>query len=330
MPDDAIPIEQPKKDDQATRSLRERCRNLLSGIQNRFHFFVSLPVITVIGSLLASHFQYLSAYQDKVAAEAKQQVSAAETTYTDVSIMFSKAITLQQYLFFDFRDSVKANTFSDGHALNTTDARAVFKQYDELRISLRQNIDLLARRVERDLDWRSDPERDPANVSLVDDPVTRIKLGAYNFECESEDGPMPDFHPGESNVALPPPPEMLAYNPKAKPLRLDWYSAKHHVLTLYYCFEVAHRRIVAARQWAANGTVDSAAANAFAHSMDNIQVSFNREAERLNAFMTLAARRIEIIQVKFRPRPWVCHAPLIRELVDVYSKTNYCLPIRTK
>jgi hypothetical protein len=330
MPDDAVAMVPPKTDEQSRRSLRERCRNLLSGLQNRFHFFVSLPVITVIGSLLASHFQYLSAYQDKVDAEAKQQVSAAETTYTDVSIMFSKAITLQQYLFFDFRDSVKANTFSDGHALNSTDARAIFKQYDELRISLRQNIDLLARRVERDLDWRSDPERDPANVSLVDDPVTRIKLGAYNFECESQDGPMPDFHPGESNVALPPPPEMLAYNPKAKPLRLDWYSAKHHVLTLYYCFEVAHRRIVAARQWAANGTVDSAAADAFGHSMDSIQISFNREAERLNAFLTLASRRIEIIQVKFRPRPWVCHAPLIRELVDVYSKTNYCLPIRVR
>src|SRR5579864_3159530 len=106
MPDDAMATAPPKKDDQARPSLRDRCRNLLSGLKNRFHLFVSLPVVTVIGSLLASHFQYLSAYQDKVDAEAKQQVNAAETTYTDVSTMFSKAITLQQYLFFDFRDSV--------------------------------------------------------------------------------------------------------------------------------------------------------------------------------------------------------------------------------
>ncbi len=331
MPDDAMATAPPKKDDQARPSLRDRCRNLLNGIENRFHLFVSLPIVTVIGSLLASHFQYLSAYQDKVDAEAKQQVSAAETTYTDVATMFAKAITLQQYLFFDFRDSVKAHSFSDDHALNTTDARALFKQYDDLRIGLRENIDLLARRVERDLDWRSDLERDPAKVTLTGgDPVTRINLGAYDFECEKEDGPMPNFHPGESKVELPPPPEMLAYNPKAKPLSLDWHSAKHEVLTLYYCFEVAHRRIVAARQWAANGTVDSAASEAFARNMDTIQISFNREAERLNAFLTLAARRIEIIQVKFRPRAWVCHVPLIREFVDVYSKTNYCLPIRTR
>ncbi len=330
MPDDVMATAPPKKNGQARPSLRDRCRNLLSGLKSRFHLFVSLPVITVIGSLLASHFQYLSAYQDKVDVEAKQQVNAAETTYTDVSTMFSKAITLQQYLFFDFRDSVKANTSSDDHALNTTDARALFKQYDDLRITLRENIDLLARRVERDLDWRSDLTRDAAKVTVIGgDPMSRIKLGAYNFECESEDGPMPNFHPGETQVDLPPPKEMLAYNPNAKPLSLDWYSAKHEVLTLYYCFEVAHRRIVAARQWAANGTVDSAASTAFTHNMDNIQISFNREAERLNAFMTLAARRIETIQVKFRPRSWVCHVPLVRELVDVYSKTNYCLPIRT-
>jgi hypothetical protein len=328
MPDDAIPTAPPKKTDEAKRGLMERCRSLLTGINNQFHFFVSLPVVTVLGSLLASHFQYLSAYQEKVDTEAKQQVSAAETTYTDVSTMFSKAITLQQYLFFDYRDSVKANSFADDHALNTKDARAVFQQYDDLRISLRENIDLLARRVERDLDWRSDLQRDAAKVTAIGgDPMSRIKLGAYNFECEKEDGPMPNFHPGQTHVELPPPPEMLAYNPKAQPLGIDWYSTKHQVLTLYYCFEVAHRRIVAARQWAANASIDGAAKSAFTDNIDNIQVSFNREAERLNAFMTLAARRIEIIQVKFRPRAWVCHVPLVREIVDFYSKT--CTPIRT-
>lgn len=243
MPDDAIPTAQPQKDDPPKRGLLDRCRNLLTGINNQFHFFVSLPVVTVIGSLLASHFQYLSAYQEKVDTEAKQQVSAAEATYTDVSSMFSKAITLQQYLFFDYRNSINANSFGDDHALNTKDARAIFQRYDDLRINLRENIDLLARRVERDLDWRSDLDRDAAKTTTIgEDPMSRIKLGAYNFECENADGPMPSFHPGQTRVELPPPQEMLAYNPKAPPLGLDWYSAKHQVLTLYYCFEVAHRK----------------------------------------------------------------------------------------
>lgn len=56
-------------------------------------------------------------------------------------------------------------------------------------------------------------------------------------------------------------------------------------------------------------------------------MSFNREAIRLNAFITLAGRRIELLQVKFRPRSWYCHIPVLREIAD--GLTGKCSPIRT-
>ncbi|MGA2566150.1 MAG: hypothetical protein ABSF41_04900 [Pseudolabrys sp.] len=183
MPDDAKPPALPIQDDQARPGFWGRCKRILDFIDNRFHFFVSLPVVTLIGSLLASHFQYLSANQDEVDTAAKAQLTAAEITFADVAVKFAKAITLQQYIYFDYRDAIQNETDGEEHALETKDARAVFPQYDELRINLRENVDLLARNVERDLDWHSDRERDAANATVGVDPVSRIALGYYNFQC---------------------------------------------------------------------------------------------------------------------------------------------------
>ena len=298
----------------------------MTGIGEKFHFFVSLPIVTVLGSSLAGHFQYQSDYQDKVNAEAKQQVSAAETTYAQVAATFSKAITLQQILFFDYRDAIDNKMDGDDNALETKNARAIFPTYDDLRMQMRENIDLLARKVELDLDWSSDPERDAAQKTEIGtDAVTRLAFGYYNFECE-KDGPMPSFKPSLSHITLPTTDEMRKNNRNAKPLRIDWFSTKHQLLTMYYCFEVAHRRLIAARQWAGKSPVDRAEKEKFENTKTTIQLNLNREAIRLNAFITLAAHRIEMIQVKFRPLPSYCHLPLIREIIDAYSKS--CTPIR--
>ena len=307
--------------------LWSRCQDFLALVNDRFHFIVSLPIVTVLGSALVGHFQYQSEYQDKAKAEASAQIGAAEKTFTEISGIFSKAITLQQFLFFNYRDALKASADGDDRSLEAKNARAIFPDYDALRISLRESVDLIARQVERDIDWRSDPTHDGAADTIIGtDPISRIALGAYNFECDSN-GPMPSFRPGEMTTVLPPPPALLRENPGAQALALDWNSAKHHLLTLYYCFEVAHRRIATARQWAANSSIDNAARDHFRREIETIQINFDREAVRLNAFMALAARRIETIQVKFRTRVWYCHVPLLREAIDAYSKK--CSPVRT-
>jgi hypothetical protein len=326
MADDQQVTAPAAQDDPVKPGLLDRYARLVSGASERFHVFVSLPIVTLVVSTLAGHFQYLTDYQTKVDAQARQQVTAAETTYAEIAGMFAKAITLQQLLVFNFRDAIAADNVGDDNALETKAARALFPQYDALRVDLREKIDLLARKVELNLDWSSDPKRDAATVkSIGTDPVTLLALGNYEFDCD-EGGPMANFRSGTGEAELTPPEKMLEKDPKAKSLRLDWYSAKHELLTLYYCFNVTHRRILPARQWATRSPIDPNKMNDFKNRLATNQVNLNREAVRLNTFITLAARRIETIEVKFRPLPSYCHLPFIREIIDFFNRA--CTPIR--
>ena len=104
------------------------------------------------------HVDYLTAYQAKLKEIGEQQMKAAEGTYSEVSKSFSEAITLQQLLFFNYRDAARAGTQGNDDALEAKNAR---------RTNLRESIDLLSRRVENDLDWsnRSWPRRPGVEVA---------------------------------------------------------------------------------------------------------------------------------------------------------------------
>lgn len=309
----------------ALARLWARCKRGLSGLNKQITVIIGLPVVGVLTPVVVGHFQYLSAHSDKVREVGAQQTAAAEKAFTDVSAAMSRAITLQQLLYFNYRDALNAKIDGDDRTLEAKNARALYPQYDELRTALRENIDLMARQVEITLDWASDPDHNDAHGGIIGvDPMSRIALGEYNFDCDNKKY-MPNFETGHAD--LPPTAEMLAANPEAAALRVDWNSTKHQLLTLYYCFEGDHKWIAAARAWAANSTVNPAANANFIQHLDDIQQGFDREALRLNAFMTLAASAFGYIHVKFRPRVWCCHVPLLREVVDAYSKR--CSPIRT-
>lgn len=325
MPDDAKTTAPPVQDDQAKLGWLGRCKDVLTGINNQFHFFVSLPVLTVIGSALTGHFQYLSNYQEKVNTIATQQMAAAESIFTEVSTTFSKAIILQQTLYFDYQDAIKYETLKNETALETKNARAIYQEYYDLRTKLRQSIDLLARKMEINLDWPSDTERDAAEVKTIgSDPMNRIALGTYDFDCDGKKY-MPKFDLKEFTVKVPPPESLLKENPEMRPLIIDWRSAKHHLLTLYFCFNRTHGNIEVVREWASNSSISNAAKEKF--SRYDIKSELDDIAIRLNAFMTLTMRDIEVIRVKFRPRGWYCHVPIVREIVDASGKI--CMPIRT-
>ena len=309
------------------RSWWQRVRGAASFVDRELSFVKGMSAFTVLSSLVVGYFQYVSAYQTKVNTEAAQQISDAESTFSDISSQMSKAVTLQQYLFFNYRDALAVKADGDQNALSAKLARTIYQPYDDLRTALRENIDLMARKVERNLDWRSDPRRDAAAIkSIGTDPMTRLALGHYDFDCDS-DKYMPSFEPGQTRVNIEATAAVRHDNPRAQALTLDWYSTKHNLLALYYCFEVSHNRLEAAREWAAASSVSAADKTKFEKSLTIIQLGLNREAIRLNAFMTLAARRIENIQVKFRPRGWYCHVPILREIAD--GLTGKCSPIRT-
>jgi hypothetical protein len=229
----------------AKRGLGERLKRALVAANQKLTYIIGLPAVGLVGSALVGHFQSMSAYQDKVKAEAVLQISAAEKTFTDVSTSFSKAIALQQILLFNYLDAVKGKADSDEHALETKSARAAYQQYDDLRTSLRENIDLLARRVEMDIDW------------------------AYDFDCDKP-ATIPNFNPGESSFSLPVPPDLRKDNPRAQPLGIDWQSAKHHLLTVYYCFDQNHKRIAVVREWASNSSMKPAEKEQFLKKVGDV------------------------------------------------------------
>jgi hypothetical protein len=301
------------------------CGRLCEIAYEKSIYLVGLPIVGVIGTFLASHYQYVSEYEDKVRTIGKEQMVAAETTFTEVAMTFSKAVTLQQLLYVNYRDATKHKRDGDAQAIETKNARALFKQYDDMRTELRESIDLSARRVEITLDWASNTSRDAANAGDFGlDPMSRIALGAYDFQCD-DDKYMPNFE--QASVNIPVPSALRKENPKAQPLHIDWYSAKHQLLTLYYCFNANHTGIAVVRQWASDSPISTEEKDAYTKNLGGLQERLDRAAVRFNSFITLGARRIEAIRVKFRQRKWYCQVPLVREYIDHYS--HKCTPIRT-
>jgi len=81
------------------------------------------------------------------------------------------------------------------------------------------------------------------------------------------------------------------------------------------------------RQWASDSPIGVEEKDDFTKNSGKIVDQLDREAIRLDSFMTLAARDIDAIRVKFRPRKWYCHVPIVREYIDRHS--HKCTPIRT-
>jgi hypothetical protein len=106
--------------------------------------------------------------------------------------------------------------------------------------------------------------------------------------------------------------------------RINWYSAKHHVLTMHYCLEATHNKLAAARQWAAGSDRDAAKESEIIQGEKEINAQFDDLAGRINAFNSLALYQMEQIRVKYRPARLWCNVPFVWNI----SSLN-CFPIRT-
>jgi hypothetical protein len=314
-----------------------------------------LPVITLVGSLLVGYFQYLGAYQDKVSAQAKDDMSAATTTFTDIANAFSEAQTLQQILFFDSAGALDDNADAGVKALNARDAQGIYPTYQHARTLLRQNSNLLARKAEIYIDWASDFARDPAEARTPStDPLSQSLLGAYNFDCDDAAN-FPHFEtessakgkdasgrtsdvpcqidtdqgnrdPVRSYVNL-----CARQNgqivPSKPAITIHWYSAKHQVLTMHYCFQALHARLLPVREWAAQNDLSAPTKARFMAEREQTRNELDNQVVRLNAFLSLAMFQMENIRVKYRPVGFACHIPFVTPVVGLFSR--YCTPIRT-
>ncbi len=310
-----------------------------------------LSAVTVLSSLAVGYLQYLNAYQDKVSSQAKEDMAAATATFTEISHAFSEAQALQQTLYSDFTRAVRDRSDESDQALATKNARAISERYEKARIELRENIDVLTRKAEVYIDWASDTYRDPADKHNVDtDPLSRQVLRDYAFDCsdkynfpafgnvnlEDDDTPAKQVADGEycaiaekRGVDETTKPEFafirICAGPNDKAAkRINWYSAKHHVLTMHYCLEAAHNKLAAARQWASGIGSDAAKESDVFKKEKEINAQFDDLAGRINAFNSLALYRMEQIRVKYRPSGLWCNVPLVWNI----SSLN-CFPVRT-
>ena len=348
MPSDDTHKPQAAADDITSKSAPLRW---LRKFSHGFDVVRGLSMVTVLGSLAVGYFQYLNAYQEKVGSQAKEDMAAATTTFTEISRAFAEVQALQQTLYSDFTRALREKSDASDKALDSKNAQATSERYEKARISLRENIDVLTRKAEVDIDWSSDTYRDPAQKRNVnDDPLSRQSLRDSAFDCSDkynfpafgnvhiEDDDMQakevaddaycaiaekrgvDDHTKPKDAFI----RICAGPQDRTPKRIYWYSAKHHVLTMHYCFETAHDRLAAARQWASRSDRDIAKEREIVEHEKEINAQLDDLAGRISAFSSLALYQMERIRVKYRPVGFLCSVPLVRNIPSMN-----CFPIRT-
>lgn len=313
----------PAKSPPAKAGVWQAVKRGLIRTEAELSYFKGLTWFGLVSTLLVAYFQNLSAYHNKVATLAQTDTAAATDTFTEATTNLSLALTLQQRLIQDFYAALNNNAYQDDTSYLTKDARSVNKEYLDIYATLHKNYNLLARKAEIYLDWATDRSRAEAtDISPSTDPISVTLLGEYDFDCSND---MPAFTPGDSVTVL-----NDKNNPKNPPLRIDWYSTQHHVLTIEYCFDVTHKKMTAALEWASKSPIE-ATELAYMQKPDKATLfKVDRpttQVLRLNAFMSLAMSRIEQICIKYRPNGFLCSLPGVSGLLGLFDR---CTPIQTK
>jgi hypothetical protein len=321
--------------------------NLLDRIQawdNRLSVTKGLTIVTLLTGFFGGYFQYLNSYEEKVGEQAKADMAAATSTFIEISNAFAEVQMLQESILADSADAQVAKSDPAVMRVDSKVSSDLLSDYAKARALLRQNGLVFARKAEIYIDWPSDLSRDPAAPRTLDqDPLTDTLLSEYNFDCEAEAN-LPHFkgaiYDGGDHG---PPNEELCTDPTANgpksyvdlcarqpggaidPLRkvvnINWWSAKHHVLIMHHCFEALHRKAGARSDVGPNGKPS------LPKQQEGDKERLNAESRRLDAFMTLTMAQLERIRVKYRPSGFLCHVPIARDLIGVFS--DQCTPIRT-
>jgi hypothetical protein len=317
---------------------------------SRLSIAKGLTAVTLLTSFLGGYFQYLNSYDDKVSTQAKADMADATSAFVDISNSFAEAQMLQQLIYFDYADALADVSDSGSNAMITAAAQEVFPNYLKTRIALRLNSNVFARKAEIYMDWPSDRGRDPATAdALYQDPLTETLLGNYDFDCSATvnfphygtanadaqgsasanvctTGTADDLKKSTVNLCAVDP-ATRKINPARPAITIDWHSAKHHVLTMHYCFEMVHSEIETARIWASKNDVSDKRKTEFLARQDRHRAHLYDLVVRQNAFMSLAMSELERIRVKYRPSGFFCHVPLVRDAIGLFS--GRCTPIRT-
>jgi hypothetical protein len=133
---------------------------LMHAVDRHFTFVRGLSLFTLLSSALVAYFQYLSAYQDKVSIQARDDLKSVADTFTEVSVPFSNVLALQHMLYSDFAKAVRSKSDANTQALGSKNALEMSKAYEKARTELSEKIDVLARKAEVYIDCRTGSVRE--------------------------------------------------------------------------------------------------------------------------------------------------------------------------
>jgi AAA+ ATPase superfamily predicted ATPase len=125
----------PEADDIAPKSAPLRW---LQQFIHGFKILTGLSLVTVLSSVAVGYFQYINAYQEKVSSQAKEDMTLAAATFTEISRAFSEMQALQQTLYADFARAVGEKSDASDKALVTRNARSISERYEKAGIELRE------------------------------------------------------------------------------------------------------------------------------------------------------------------------------------------------
>jgi hypothetical protein len=349
MPNDATVKPPPEENTAPRKGVLGWFRELNHGLD----LVKGLSVVTVLSSLAVGYFQYFSEYQEKVSAQAREDMKGATDTFTDVSKRFSEAQTLQQMLFQDFSDAFDESAQASKRGVATRHAQGIVPTYEAGSIALLESGDLIARDAEIYIDWASDFKRDSTQPNQPSgDPLTRPVLKTYDFDCNDN---LPQFVPTDAEAAKavrddPTPacqlsrserlarasnsavvslcPRQKGVNDPPEGVTIDRFSAKHQALTLHYCFETLHERLARVRSWAAHPDGRPPTREVVRTEREQLRTAIDDQARRLEAFMGLATFRMEAIRLNYRPVGLACRLPFISTVATWISDS--CTPVITR
>jgi len=259
---------------------------------------------TFVGWFLGSYFQYISWRDQQNIDMFKQDFTAANAAFAEVSGVLSTAMNLQQMIEANFRRALIQNVDADDSAFLTVSGRRLYQPYVDTQNSLKENIDVLARKIEIFVDWASDLAHDPSAKGQGADRMSRSTLDKYDFKCEKHIPDVTDFKKLTTQKIEKK--DARKIEKEDEPLRIDWHSAKHHVLTFQYCLEEIHKRILPALQWASHSPVDPHQKDSFVADED-LDTLVDKQVERLNAFMLLVMWRLDDIRERYQRMGYRCH-----------------------
>ncbi|MFH3479688.1 hypothetical protein [Xanthobacter variabilis] len=252
-------------------------------------------ITTVVAASASSIFQYSRWQAEQSLARTAADFQAATTTFAAISSELARINTLQEILFFTYRDAVTKPNTANAEFLAAR-GKELFALYEIGRVDLRAKMDSYIFDARRHLDW---PSAATTPALLTDKGMDRDPLGYGQLKRSAARGEFDCIR----EKSMPQSSDGQVFTPSDfKDFSVDWNSSTHHLVVFGYCFRVLNELLEPARIWAAG--LDSSGKTPSpmtSEQMDAISTQLDNQVHRLNGFSALGITQVERSRARAKP-----------------------------